>query len=66
MYAKDKKKLSIYKKMHQNEWRRIGEEGRKHYQTMRNIYKSQYDEIKRVLETRLKETVDPSKVKKTV
>jgi len=66
VYAKDEKKLKIYKKMHQNEWRRIGEEGRKYYQTMRNIYKSQYNEIKRVLETRIKETIDPTKAKTTV
>ncbi len=65
-YAKDEKKLKIYKKMHQNEWRRIGEEGRKYYQTMRNIYKSQYNEIERVLKTRIKETIDPTESKTTV
>ena len=66
VYLKDKERLKIYDKMHKNEWRRIGKEGRDHFQTMRNLYKSQYNEIKRVLETRLKETIDPTKVKKTI
>ena len=66
VYLKNKEKLKIYDKMHKNEWKRIGKEGRDHFQTMRNLYKSQYNEIERVLKTRIKETIDPTKSKTTV
>ena len=66
VYLKNKEKLKIYDKMHKNEWRKIGKEGRDHFQTMRNLYKSQYNEIERVLKTRIKETIDPTKSKTTV
>jgi hypothetical protein len=65
-YAGNKEKLAAYKKMHQGAWKRIGEDGRNHYKTMRNIYKSQYDEIKRVLEERLEGTMGSEQTKKTV
>lgn len=58
-------KLDAWKAM-QDDWNSLGEEGQAHYKSMRNTYKKLYDEMGRILKSKIDEGISDEPTRKKV